>query len=445
MVSGIASLFSPAASTEPSLHDASPELVSIPSSVSIDTASTVSGPAPSISTQQSTRSLGPHYDAPFFNDQPFREQALVKRMMNFTSKHRKEGLFNAMGNHIMSHLEFGGCLADYPGMSARYKRLRALEDVDEVKAKTEGHPDGAFARVRFVNYYTLCSGKPKQPKLAPGDEEVVDGSAPPVEQSTEAETALTEVTLQDLDISAEEIQSKDEDPTDDKENEPATLEMLEPEPMLEDDIPHPEVAKVESSVEPEQATLTPIPDPPTPPNLPDLSLITDKDMKKQAEKEAKRLQRAYEQAQKDHEKAMREREKLIDKIKKRDAKASEKAQKAAKKELELEEKASQKEAAAKIKAAKKEQEQQEKTARKAAEKEKPPKLRKFCVLPSKVDGIRDSTWVEIYMTDVDEVGAHCGLFFPGPHYESLIAQAGDLVAHWVQDDMSAKVALSMIH
>lgn len=349
-----------------------------------------------------------------------------------------------MGNHIMSHLEFGGCLADYPGMSARYKKLRALEDVDEVRAKTEGHPDGAFARVRFVNYYTLCNGRPKQPKLAPDDAEVADRSVLPADDSPTVDPASVEVALEDLDINAEESLPEDEIPTDDKENEPPALEMLEPEPMLEDDVPPPDVVKVKSP-EPEQATLAPIPNPPEPPTLPDLSQITDKDMKKQAEKEARRLQRGYEQAQKDHEKAIREREKLLDKIKKRDARASQKAEKAAKKELELEEKASQKEAAAQAKAAKKEQEEQDKMARKAAEKDKPPKLRKFCVLPSKVDGVRDSTWVDIYIADMDEVGAHCGLFLPGPHYEPLIAQVGDLVTRWVHDDMSTKTALSMIY
>ena len=107
-------------------------------------------------TSPQPRPADPFYDPPFFNDQPFREQPFIKRITNFASKHRSEGLINAMGNHILSHIEFGGCLADYRGMAARYNKIRALEDVDEVQAVAQGHPVGAYARVRFVRRPGQC-------------------------------------------------------------------------------------------------------------------------------------------------------------------------------------------------------------------------------------------------------------------------------------------------
>jgi len=38
------------------------------------------------------------------------------------------------------------------------------------------------------------------------------------------------------------------------------------------------------------------------------------------------------------------------------------------------------------------------------------------------------------MEGVDEVGAHCGLFFPGPQYESLVGNVGERIEAWVKED-----------
>ncbi len=35
------------------------------------------------------------------------------------------------------------------------------------------------------------------------------------------------------------------------------------------------------------------------------------------------------------------------------------------------------------------------------------------------------------MEGVDEVGAHCGLFFPGEHYERLVGDVGSRIVGWV--------------
>ena len=45
------------------------------------------------------------------------------------------------------------------------------------------------------------------------------------------------------------------------------------------------------------------------------------------------------------------------------------------------------------------------------------------------------------MDGVDEVGAHCGLFFPGPHYESLVGDVGARIEEWVKEDATRRVIL----
>jgi hypothetical protein len=75
---------------------------------------------------------------------------------------------------------------------------------------------------------------------------------------------------------------------------------------------------------------------------------------------------------------------------------------------------------------------------KGKEKEKKKKERKFCMLPGKSAGVRDPAWVRIYMEGVDEVGAHCGLFAPGPHYEKLVGDMGSLIVEWVLEDATRR-------
>ncbi len=191
---------------------------------------------------------------------------------------------------------------------------------------------------------------------------------------------------------------------------------------------------------------------PSPPTPVDLSQLTDKEARKQAEKEAKRAQKTYETAIKNRDKAIKERQKLVEKWRRRLARDAEKRDKEAQKEA-------QKQAANRRKEEQKRQQaedqelmrelgelhlQEEQRVEppgvsakgKAAGKKK--KERKFCMLPTKVNGQRDSTWVRVYMEDVDEVGAHCGLFLPGPQYEVLVGDVGSRIVGWVHDDATKR-------
>ncbi|PON24013.1 hypothetical protein TGAM01_v207024 [Trichoderma gamsii] len=548
-----------------------------------------SSPA-SISTIQSGP-RDPTFDPPYFNDSPFREQPFLTRMLHFGSKHWNEGIFTALSNHVAAHLEFGGCLADYPGLKSRYNQLRALEDIDDFQALNNTSSNSSRNRVRFLNYYTLSPGRPKRPVAAKGsrDTSQVDLSAEPApeikiedeindklveaiisakledEEKNQVDASLSKVQtpitnnatdLKETPVAAAPLGSKEDENIDNdtstaKQEElreqslnmnrlsmqsMQSMQHLEPIPMddeaehnsteQESEIATPEISDIppsppiiedkaneenenenenspsEKDLLPPNLDLPPIPDLPNPPDQPDLSQYTDKDSRKQAEKEFARRQKAYDQAAKDRNKAIREREKLLDKLHKkaqkeaqRDADKLEKDTKKQhqkseqdKKRLEKEE---EKAANAEKKRLEKEEEKASKAEKKRLEKEeaaamkqqladqtktsnaaaaaasstsslaafdiasprseteaetpggKPKKLGKFCTTPHKNNGAMDPTWVSVFMDGMDEVTAHCGLFFPGPHYDRLVGDVSGRIVSWVQDDLSVRAVLEM--
>ncbi|KAM6487286.1 hypothetical protein HDV62DRAFT_349549 [Trichoderma sp. SZMC 28011] len=540
VASGISSLFQPSP-TPPGQGSASP---SSPEAHSAD-------PQPLSPTMSMNSPLSeprdPNFDPPFVNDAPFREKSFLTRMMNFSSKHWSEGLLTAFGNHIASHLEFGGCLADYRGLMSRYNQLRALEDVDDLQVLSGGTFNDSHTRVRFANYYTLASGRPKPPSTAEGsrDPSQVDVSTIPLSEDKaedDINTKLADVTISTTGDEARSLASPTlSDPSPPAKegslNEPvaapspkrekdidhagSSTHLEEPEPPVDshrlstlsmlsmqeiDPIPIDETEDdfVEQDLEtalpttsdtpsvnegstdkkndPSESTpvflpdidLPPIPDLPQPPEQPDLSQYTDKDSRKQAEKEFNRVQKAYENAVKDRNKALREREKLIEKRQKKvqkdaqkDADKLEKDMKKQKQKAEQEKKRLEKEEEKAGKAEKKRLDKEEEKASKAEKKRldkeaaaasssaslaetvetevmgKPKKLRKFCNTPSKTDGVMDPTWVSVYMDGMDEVTAHCAVFLPGPHYDRLVGDVASRIVGWVHNDLSVRAMMEM--
>ncbi|KAM0254334.1 hypothetical protein ACHAQJ_006866 [Trichoderma viride] len=558
VASGISSLFQ-AAPASPSQDAASP---SPRQSYSVDLQP--SSPN-SFSNSLPGRPTDPNFDPPFFNDTPFREQPFLTRMFNFGTKHWSEGIFTALGNHVASHLEFGGCLADYRGLISRYNQLRALEDVDDLQASSNGSRN----RIRFVNYYTLSPGRPKPPTTAKGSRDAsrVDLSTDPISESkiedeinkkladviipaksddddrSQATTSLskTKTPAKDDDLNESTpiyLKSEEEEESIDDASLIAmqeelgqsldlnrlSMQELDPVPMdeteygvveqdLETAVPNisdrssPSIQDtIDENKEPLEKVpvsldldLPPIPDLPSPPEQPDLSQYTDKDARKQAEKEFGRLQKAYENAAKDRSKAVREREKLVEKlqkkaqkdaqkdagklekdVKKQQQKDAEKLEKEIKKQQQKSEQDKRRLEKEEEKAAKAEKKRLEKEAAAAAKQQladetkraaslaaasssssltmsmaspeteaetpgggKPKKLGKFCTTPRKTNGVMDPTWVSVYMDGMDEVTAHCALFFPGPHYDTLVSAVGGKILGWVQEDLSVKAMLDL--
>ncbi|KJZ74154.1 hypothetical protein HIM_06385 [Hirsutella minnesotensis 3608] len=501
IAAGISSLFQPSPQPQANNNDAPPSTSAPPAFIgeasTIAQAESHSSSDPPPSTRNES---DPHFDPPFWNDQPLREQSFFARVMHFASKHKSEGILNAAFNHIVSHLEYGGCLADYSGLMSRYNKIRALEDVDETQAFNSGQPCGTFARVRFVNYYTLSSGRAKATKSNSTDKRRSSSSSVTASEFTCATTCSpkgrsdtasvqslatsplllgiddkphhsfssgTSTPRISIDAPRDEGYQEPLRPPIDHENNSlkangeqsdtaadlssvneglSTLSMqnIEPKPINVTEQAQEEQRL--NSLETIEVALPPLPAEPTKPEIPNLEDYTDKDARRLAEKEAKRAQKAYERAMKDRAKAVREREKVVQKRRKEAQKEAEKMQKEAQKAQQRREK--EQAGAAKANPIVPENDddnnnqstthgevEPESSTPKA---EKPRKRRKFCALPRKVDGVRDRTWIDVYMDGMDEVGAHCGLFFSGPHYDRLVGDVGSRIVGWVFDDMSTR-------
>ncbi|KAK7750210.1 hypothetical protein SLS62_007840 [Diatrype stigma] len=447
----------------------------------------------------------PNFNPAFSNDVRLQDRGWVQNIAHFVRKHHSEGIIDAATQHFMSHLEYGSTLLDYNCLKSRYEGLRKLEDVDDLTQ--QGFPYGP-RQVRFIQYYTMCYGVPKKPKaktvenrdsgvlsptLSPGSTpriSVQDHTRndvktlllhPSANEATSSGVSTEDLSKSELGQSSERFSQEGESeppPTyEEAQSSHTTTASLSSPTEINRDVsssidsacpPHRSSVGVNTAAELADAVsslhldLPVIPDLPSKPGEPDLNGITDKDERKQAEKEAKRQQKIYEQAVKSREKAVRERQKLIDK---REKKRLQEAEKKRKEELKLKKK----EDAASISATP----SSSGTQASGADSANPPateprpgpirtmsnesveefqgpngkkrKERMFCSLPKthKVNGQLDPKWVKIFMKDMDEVGAHTGLFFPGEHYDCLVGDVVDVIVGWVQEDATKRAIFAM--
>ena len=469
----------------------------------------------------------PNYNPAFGNDVRLPVRKGWSNAWHFVSKH-SDNLRAATKQLVTSHLEFGGAMANYGELKTRYARLRALEeDSDAVrKSVVEG---GTPPRVRFVNYYTASTGRPKKPKT-PQDElpegvgstaslEIVENSvSKQTVGSTRSQSPDTKLEQQDSSqttvdnphLSVEEdIRANESDMSSQYDDAMSSPEMLHVDPTPVDDIDEafPE-APIDTPTDSQSITaapsttapsvtssLPPVPDMPTAPAPLDVSYIEDKQTRKLVEKEHSRAVKAYEKAVKERERIIRDRTKLEEKRERKEKKESTKAEKEAQKAREKAEKEDGKQVKKMDKAESRElthsereekrladerermekegrrmrgepepdskEDQHSESERSASEpsapptiasssspppqtrkssavkdekEKKPPKDRKFCTLPPKdSQGQRDPCWPRVFMKDVDEVGAHCGLFFVDERYETLVGDVAERIEGWVKD------------
>lgn len=413
ITAGIASLFRPKSDTPGpagesiSEYETSQSLSNVAStnaSIYSDPSSPSQFPSPSPSSPGVTpygMTFDPNFNPNFTNDVRLHDRGWWKNVVHFVEKHKSEGLLDAASYHITSHLEFGGCLMDFNGLKTRYENIRRLEDVDDLKHAGFPHVP---PQVRFVQYYTVCHGYPKKPKVEDSDRNPADPetsnrtvSAPAVPQlSSQSHSSPPDTPNPVKTIPEEEAPPKYTPYADD---DGSSLEMLDPEPMLEEVAPEPieesntsgqdleddnmassgnpsktsdangtetEAQQTNENSQPQAASektaetttdiaddiaclnldLPTIPELPAKPEQPDLDQYTDKNARKQAEKEAKQVNKDYAKLVKDREKAIKERQKMIDKGKKKMTQEAEKREKEERKRRQKEEKAEKAEAAA---------------------------------------------------------------------------------------------------
>jgi hypothetical protein len=493
VVSGIGSLFRPA--PEPPRTYSRETSVSGTASPSLDSRASASTPsyAPSVADSQDSSQMSlvqsitsplaspppndPFFNPPFPNDVQLPERKGWSNLIHFVTKH-SGGLTTAAKQYFMSHLEFGSCLADYPGLKARYEKLRALEDVDDMPSRSQPSYQQPNRRVRFINYYTASTGRPKPSKAPSAPMIDQDGHIKPIEvgmsdicldrAGSHSPTPTPSISVGEYGDGAITPQQPDEpggasaveaqiqtlgenSGVQNDVQEPSEMRHIDSIPIEEDEYPEPlaTTETSEASGEPSlevtlsEPSLPPIPSEPIEPEPIDLTLYTDKDARKIAEKEQKRIMRAYQQAIKDRESAIKDRKKLMEKREKKVRLEREKALKAEEKQRLKEEKEQlQEEEKRNATVNPMPPKERQKSVASSIKDDKPKRDKKFCMLPDTFGGgKRDKCWVRVYMEGVDEVGAHCGLFFPGPQYESLVGDVGGRIGKWVEEDAKRRAIL----
>lgn len=112
-----------------------------------------------LSTSFGPPSADPNFNPVFPNDVRLKKRGRLEGALNFVMKNSNR-LFDASKQYVTSRFEFTSCMADYPSLERRYRRLRELEDVDECQPN-RGRYSRRLRRVRFVNYYSAATGRRK--------------------------------------------------------------------------------------------------------------------------------------------------------------------------------------------------------------------------------------------------------------------------------------------
>ncbi|CZT16591.1 uncharacterized protein RCC_02425 [Ramularia collo-cygni] len=538
--SGLASLFSPA--EEP--RDAVPESSS---PVPVGDGGPGGGVGPAIAAAPSRADTfwsggmtDPNYNPHFGNDTVLPVRKGWQSAWHFITKH-SDDLTGGVKKLVTSHLEFGGAMANYSELKTRYARIRALEEEDE-RIRQSVVEGGIPPRVRFINYYTASTGRPKKPTTPSRKTSDIAGDR---EQSRRPSTDIPDLALSGEDcaggseVDDARLDTKMRSPsTSSSRNSkqgtgasdakvarspsPVGMMSLSPRPEPEDPeedfddametltigdtnmssaSAHDVIVPSSSSVDsPSVASSMPVdlegllpPLPAAPPPL-DVSFITDKGTRKLVEKEHAKAVKNYEKAVKNRAKLIEDHKKATEKQARKDQKAISIAQR---KESEAKKKSDADMTHNEREALRMEQERKRMEAEsrrlrgeksptredtpesdtrpsmetrepssvtvstmhtaneedtnslapqnsKKEDDKTPPKDRMFCTLPPKdSNGERDPCWLRVFMKNVDEVGAHCGLFFVDERYEKLVGDVAERIEGWVKEDINLRLLQTM--
>lgn len=497
---GIASLFQPTPKAPDTLKSPQSQsknnLSRFQTQNTEDAASPSGGISPSASTMSdpfSVPSNDPNYNPAFPNDVILPQRTgKLENFMYFWNKHCGD-MTNALSSYVTSHLEFGGCLADYPGLHKRYSAIRGLEDLDPATQPQD--PQGrTIPRVRFTNYYSASTGRVKVKSRAssrsPLRTEATDsqsrnrptGQSParkslsrtPSFRSVKSRQSATllrsaerpwgdELTTKAGDTPPESTTQTDEHPphslpirerpvsSDGGMSSGGEMMELDPEQHIESDEHH-TVEGAHTQDPNELPSIPPLAEPPKKPEEKDFTL--KEFFKASLTAYAKELKK-YETKKKAHDKAVKTREKMIKADKKATDKATSKQAKerarAEKERIKSEQKAAKLERQQQITQEKHQlkrratlnQETYDKALQQDADEQGVPidkvenkkRDRKFCALPSKdpKTGGRDATWVRVYMEGVNEIEAHTSMFHMSETYAKLVGDTAERIEKWVKE------------
>ncbi|KAF2486472.1 hypothetical protein BDY17DRAFT_245271 [Neohortaea acidophila] len=325
----------------------------------------------------------PNFNQAFNNDVVLPVRKGWRNALHFVHKHSSNinELTKATKQLVTSHLEFGGAMANYSELKTRYTRLRTLDETNGVLRKSVTKSAQLPARVRFVNYYTVSTGrvtKAKTPQRSPSrsPDRAKSPSSTPHDDSRSQQNPNT-LSRSTSTEQVEDWQSAAESLT---IGEPNTTTTNNPQPVLA------------------IAVEAPLPSPPPPLNI---SYIQDPTTRKLVTEEHERAVKAYEEA-----------------LQVRQSQRQEEGETSA----------------ARLTPTPSSTSLTPTPTTSEPQPKKPPRERTFCALPPKsANNTLDATWVRIFMENVDEVGAHCGLFFVDERYERLVGDVAERVEGWVKE------------
>ena len=439
----------------------------------------------------------PNFDPPFVNDVRLPQRTGWSNAWHFLNKH-SDDLRKATQSYVKSHLEFGGAMADFQGLKNRYGKIRALEDVRPPRrtrfvnyyTAATGRPkkpkdspplasrnqnvlldEGSSQMALQMHEASSDNLEGHTPELSPR----ISVEKPDYEEITEGDAYDRDEALLDASPSIDQLHSipTTNDVTDDDEPEVEVYDHGKPSalrPSKSDATSDFSPSLASSSLPPPRAapSLPPIPDTPKAPAPFEPTLYPDKDARKVAEKGHCRQIKAYKQAVKYRDKAIADRQNLVNKRAKNAAKEQEKLEKTEERErIKAEQRGMEKGERERAKAQREEQKKAEKERLKAEKErakaesdrlkkaclhesgpksdsksdagvdpqgERPRHDKRFCMLPSKENGKMDPCWVRVFMPGVDEVGAHCGLFFvEGESYEWFVNDVAGRIGDWIEE------------
>lgn len=440
----------------------------------------------------------PNYNPSFDNDVILPVRKGWENTLHWVNKHYQNGLRQATKGLVKSHFEFGSAMADYRELKDRYARVRALEEDDESKRKSANPHFPAPPRVRFVNYYTVSTGRPKKPKSPKSPSpsrpssiqgESIEGHVGSIASASQPSLApiQNESSMQSpqLSIEVQEHRGHEIVPVSPQEPLSATTPI--------DSVRSPTVSRQETG----PSDLPDIPPIPQEPPFVDLMQFQDKAQRKAAEKEHDQALKEYQRAVKARNKAINERTKLEEKWEKQQQKNAEEHAKEDHANLQYYQSnapsaSDMKTLKEDLNAVKLQDHDHRHTSTHPygnydfsrsvimsqsapddqasvtdsnytlattdsnqthastpgpgddpnAQKKK--KLKKFCMLPPKdAQGNKDPTWVKVYMENMDEVTAHTSLFFISAQYERLVGDVGARIEDWVREADSMRLIREM--
>ncbi|KAK2767408.1 hypothetical protein FQN54_003564 [Arachnomyces sp. PD_36] len=441
VTTGIGSLFQRKQKTETPQQDGSSTQSSAVQTVSDTLASTGlndSSPSPfALPTND------PNYDPAFSNDVRLPQRSQLDGAIHFISKY-SDRLAHATRQYVTSHVEFGSCLADYPGLKRRYRAIRELDDIDDCNQSLG--PDGRrLRRVRFANYYTASTGRLKPPPLPPRNlpqtsqipdntrsQENLSQTNTPNSFSETSKSPAADFVGGALESEHSNLESNKY--LDSKTTSEFTLEVT---PDITQDTMPPAYVQDVSTPQPD-GILPPIPPPPADVPPFDPAPYDTKAEQKEAQKEHSQMVKSYEKAKKERDKAIRNREKAAAKLEKAAAKEQRQQAKEQNRSTVTELPPSEDQNTL----ASSESLGGEAPTR-SAQPTTPKKDRKFCALPPKdTNGVRDPLWIRVHMKGMDEVVAHQSLFFPGESYERLVGDVSAQIEQWVNDDATTRMIMT---